>query len=215
MISRGYRALDWPCSMYGTNVMAQKPQFTPKSENCRKCIESPTGGISASETLPLEHARELFEPSKDSWSLLVCTEKKTWDLSSWFSMGLARKRGFAFFDYSFMTSSPEQWAKIVAQSLVVFLAGIWIFRALDGFPSVSGTEVMAIKLQIIVDMPQWFQGIFLINLCLFCHNLWTRNARKSIKPCKDSYCGLESRKTLNHKIGRIVRLPGDDVIIQM
>jgi len=39
-------------------------------------------------------------------------------------MGLARKRGFAFFDYSFMTSSPEQWAKIVAQSLVVFLAGI-------------------------------------------------------------------------------------------
>jgi len=33
-----------------------------------------------------------------------------------------------------MTSSPGQWAEIVAQNLVVFWAGIWIFRALDGLP---------------------------------------------------------------------------------
>jgi len=40
--------------------MAQKPYLIPKSENCRKCNESPTGGISASDNLPLEHDSELF-----------------------------------------------------------------------------------------------------------------------------------------------------------
>jgi len=52
--------------MSGTKVMAPKPHFTPKSENCKKCIESPTGGIPASDNLPLEHDSELFEPLKDS-----------------------------------------------------------------------------------------------------------------------------------------------------
>jgi len=36
-------------------------------------------------------------------------------------VGVVRKmEGFAIFGYSFMTSSLWQWAKIVAQSLVVF-----------------------------------------------------------------------------------------------
>jgi len=43
--------------MSGTNVMAQKPHFTPKSENCRKCIEASTGV-----------------------SLVVCIEKKTFEV---------------------------------------------------------------------------------------------------------------------------------------
>jgi len=34
MISRVYRALDWPSSMSGTKVMAQKNHFTPISEHC-------------------------------------------------------------------------------------------------------------------------------------------------------------------------------------
>ena len=67
--------LDWPSSMSGTKVMAQKPNFTPKSENCRKCIEFPTGGISNSNNSPLEYASELFQPSKNSGSLVVRTEK--------------------------------------------------------------------------------------------------------------------------------------------
>ena len=61
-ISPVYRALDWPPSMSGTKVLAQKPHCTPKSENCRKSIEFPTGGISKSDNSPLEHASELFEP---------------------------------------------------------------------------------------------------------------------------------------------------------
>jgi len=36
-----------------------------------------------------------------------------------------------------------------------------------------------------------------------------------MKHSKDSYCSLESQKTLNHKIGWIVRFLGDDVIVQM
>jgi len=46
--------------------MAQNPHFTPKLENCRKSIESPTGGFSSSVNPPLEHDNELFKPSKDS-----------------------------------------------------------------------------------------------------------------------------------------------------
>jgi len=62
--------------MSGTKVMTQKPHFTPKSENCRKRIESSTGANSIFDNSPREHASELFEPSKDSRSLVVCTEKK-------------------------------------------------------------------------------------------------------------------------------------------
>ena len=93
-----------------------------------------------------------------------------------------------------MTSSPGQWAEIVAQSFVVFQAGIWSCRGLDRLPSVSGAQVRARRPQIIEDMAEQVQGISLVNFCLFCHNFWTRNARKSIKPSEDSYCNLESKK---------------------
>jgi len=46
--------------MSGTEVMTQKKHFTPKSEKCKKCIESPTGVNSISYNSPLEHASELF-----------------------------------------------------------------------------------------------------------------------------------------------------------
>jgi len=52
--------------MSGTKVMVQNPHFAPKSEKCRKCIESRTGAITICDHSPLEHASELFEPSKDS-----------------------------------------------------------------------------------------------------------------------------------------------------
>jgi len=42
--------------------MSQKT-FYPKSENCRKCIESPIGAISIFDNSPLELASELLEPS--------------------------------------------------------------------------------------------------------------------------------------------------------
>jgi len=76
--------------MSGTKVMVQKTHLTPKSENCRKCIESPTGGISIFDNSPLEHASELFEPSKESKSCRLHW-KKTWDLGSGCSMGVVRK----------------------------------------------------------------------------------------------------------------------------
>jgi len=65
------------------------------------------------------------------------------------------------------------------------------------------------------DFLSRFTGIFLINIRLFCHYFWTRNATKSIKPSKDSHYSLESNKTLSHEIGSIYRLPGGDNVIKV
>ena len=47
----------------------------------------------ARDNSALKDATELYEPSKDSWSLLVCTEKKNiLDLGSGFSVGGVWKR---------------------------------------------------------------------------------------------------------------------------
>jgi len=95
--------------MSGTKVMAQKPSCAQKSKNC---MSLPLAADTASDTSPREHARELFEPSKDSWSVLVCTEKNFWDLGLGFSVGVVRKRvDFAFywlFFYDVITRTMSQ-----------------------------------------------------------------------------------------------------------
>ena len=155
IISPVYKAFDSPSSMSGTKVMTQKPHFTLKSENCRKCIESATSAISIFYTSPLEHASELFEPSKDLWSLVICTEKKILRFGFGVFSGCRYIKGrFCFFVCSIMTSSPGKRARIVAQSLVVFQAGIWSCRGLDRLPSVSGAQVKARRPQIIEDMAE-------------------------------------------------------------
>jgi len=70
MISRVDRALSWPSSMSGTKVMAQKPHFTPKSENAdcfveldkQKCTQK-TG------ILPRPKSDELSELT--NWQILL------------------------------------------------------------------------------------------------------------------------------------------------
>jgi len=98
----------------------KNPILPPKSENCRKCMSFPLAATVARDNSALEDASELYEPSKDSWSLLVCTEKKNiLYLGSGFSVGGVRKRVVLTFFYCFiMTSSPPQRAKFLAQSLV-------------------------------------------------------------------------------------------------
>jgi len=49
---------------------------------------------------------------------------------------------------------------------------------------------MTQKLQNILIFPSGLTGIFLNNLWFCGHNFGTRNARKSIKPSKDSYYNL-------------------------
>ena len=86
------------------------------------------------------------------------------------SVGLVRKREcFAFLVILLWRHHPDNGPKLWLKSLVVFSAGIRIFRALDGLPSVSRAKVMARKPQIIQDMPEWFQGISLINILLILH----------------------------------------------
>jgi len=55
------------------------------------------------------------------------------------------------------------------------------------------SKVMAKKIQIFPEPPPELVEIYLINLQYFGHNFGTRNARKSIKPCKDSYHSLVSK----------------------
>jgi len=52
--------------MSGTKVMAQKPHFAPKSENCSKCMSLPLAATVARDDSALDDASELYEPSKDS-----------------------------------------------------------------------------------------------------------------------------------------------------
>ena len=127
------------------------------------------------------------------------------DLGLEFSLGIVEMReGLRFVGLSFVTSSPGQWAEIVAQTLVVFLAGIWSCRGLDRLPGLSGAKVIVERPLILQGFPRELVAIPIINFCLFCHNFWTRNARKSIKPSKDSYCSLESKKVSATKSARLV-----------
>jgi len=75
-----------------------------------------------------------------------------------------------------------------------------VFRALDQLPSISGSEVMAKKFQIFQECCRGLAEISLINLRHFGHNFGTRNARKSIKPSKDSYYSLVSNKNSSQKM---------------
>jgi len=74
---------------------------------------------------------------------------------------------------------------------------------------------MSKNFQIFQEFPREF-GVFpLLNLRYFGHNFGTRNARKSIKPSKESYYSLEYNKILSHEIGSFGRLPGDDDVIEL
>jgi len=75
--------------------------------------------------------------------------------------------------------------------------------------------MMAKKFQIFEESPSGFEGISVINIHLFCHNVWTRNATKSIKPSKTSYYSLEPKTSLNREMFLFGRLTGDDDAIQV
>jgi len=78
--------------------MAQKPCCAQKLKNCRISISFPLAAYAARYNSPLQNDRELFESSKDSCRLLVCTEKKNFrDLGLEFLLGIVEMReGFAF-----------------------------------------------------------------------------------------------------------------------
>ena len=57
-----------------------EPKLWPKNtvvhKNTKNCMSLPLAAGVARDNSPREYAREVFEPSKDSWSVPVCTEKK-------------------------------------------------------------------------------------------------------------------------------------------
>jgi len=67
---------------------------------------------------------------------------------------------------------------------------------------------MVKKFQIFKEFPWGLVGISLINLQYFGRNFRTRNARKSIKPYKDSYYSLVSNKNSSQKMALGVGVQG-------
>jgi len=67
---------------------------------------------------------------------------------------------------------------------------------------------MAKEFQIFQECPWGLAGISLNSLWYFCHNFGTRNARKSIKPSKDSYYSLVSNKNSSQKMALGIGVQG-------
>ena len=160
-IIRVFRALDWLSSMSGTEVMAQKPRCAQILKKCRS-LSLPLAACADSDNSPPggEHDSELLKPSKNAWSLVACTEKKTFEISVCGFRWASSRWGSVLLFLFFMASSPRQWAEIVAQSLVRFYPGIWIFRALDLFLSVSRANVMAKRPEILCKSSRKIVGKF-------------------------------------------------------
>jgi len=87
----------------------KNPILPPNQKIAENAFESPIGGLRDSDNSPLEHDSELFEPSKDSWSLVVCTVKKS--LKFGFFGGCRQKEGrfcFFLFFYDVITRTMSQ-----------------------------------------------------------------------------------------------------------
>jgi len=82
-IIRFFRALDWGFSMSRIRIIAQTPHFAQKSKNGGKSTSFPLTASSTSDNSPAAYVRELFKPPKNSWSLAVWTEKKTFEIRIW------------------------------------------------------------------------------------------------------------------------------------
>jgi len=113
-----FRALYWPFSISGTRFMSQQPRFAQKSKNCKKAWVSHWRLARSAITRRENMLANYSNPRKTREVLQFALKKNFWDLGLWMSP----RFGYVllFFGYSFMTSSPGQWAEIVAQSLVVF-----------------------------------------------------------------------------------------------
>ena len=118
MIIRVYRAIDWSSYISRTRIMAQKPHSPPKSENCRKSMSLPLAACADCDNSPREYDKEPFEPSKDSWSLVVYTEKKLLRFGFGVFGGCRQREGRFCFSLVFLLwrhltdNEPKLWLKL-------------------------------------------------------------------------------------------------------
>ena len=110
---------------------------------------------------------------------------------------------FCIFGQLYLTLGANPMSHFLAQNCFGNRFEVW-----NRLPSVSGAKFMAKRPQFFQEFPRGLVGISLYSFWLFCHNLWTRNATKSIKPSKDSYCSLESQTIWATKSVRLVDLQG-------
>ena len=88
--------------------MAPKLGCTQKSKICMSLPPAAVRHSITRDTLPREHAKELFAPSKDSRIVVVLTEKNFLRLGFGSFGGCCQKEGRFCFFCGFMSSSPGQ-----------------------------------------------------------------------------------------------------------
>jgi len=122
----------WPSSTSGTRLMVQKPRFAQKSKNCSKSMSLPLAACAVGDNLPREYTSELFQPSKDSRSPAVCTEKKTLEIWVWGFRWMSSGLGYVLLFLVIILwrhhpdNEPKLWLKVWLYSR------LW-YEASEGF----------------------------------------------------------------------------------
>jgi len=182
--NESYRALDWPASTSKDKIMAQKPSFWQKFEIFKKGDIGHFCPTLATRGWQPDWARELFKPSKDSWSLPYWIKKNFqnffgpfWSMAPWLEDVLR----------IFLWCYPRiQRADIVTQSFIGSRTRIRVFRALDRLSSISGSKVRPERPKYFTDLLGHFRGFPWLtyhSLALICG---PGTLKKSIKPPKKS-----------------------------
>ena len=97
-IIRGYRPLFYHVYNQGDSL---KTPLCTKIQKLQKKDESPTGGDA--------YATDLCKPSKDSWSIVACTEKNVLRFGFEFFGGCREDMGiFCFFYYDFIARTMSR-----------------------------------------------------------------------------------------------------------
>ena len=94
--------------------LSQKPHCAQKSKKCRKSVSLPLTACVAGDNSPDANAREVFKSSKDSWNLVVCTEKKTFEIWVWGFGWISSGLGYALIIFGFLSwrHHPDNESKL-------------------------------------------------------------------------------------------------------
>ena len=148
-----FRARDWLSSISAVKIMAQKPKcgknYTLTNANLGYITPQDITGHNS----PSDYARELFKPCKVDKSLVLCYKKNVsvLDLRFFVYVSMMARCLCIFCLYSDDVNIPwevTKWVNFVAQSFFWFLSVIQVYRAHDWFSSVSGSKIIAKRLEI-------------------------------------------------------------------
>jgi len=95
-----------------------KTSFYPKIRKLQKSTSFSLAACADSDNSPGEYDGELFEPSKDTWSLLACTEIKNFEMWAWGFRWMSSVLRYVFLFWVFLLwrylpdNEPNLWLKV-------------------------------------------------------------------------------------------------------